>query len=199
MALRRLSSIETKMRRDPVYGRGYQKQINEYVAKGYARKLTTAEAIQRSDRTWFLPHFAVQSKPGKYWLVFDAAATVGKESLNSNLLSGPDMNVPLVRLLFQFRIGSIGVCGDIREMFHQVLVRKADQDSQRFLWRDGNSYNPPDVYVMQVITFGATCSPASAQHVKNTNAVEFAREFPNASSAVQNNHYVDDCVKSFAT
>lgn len=201
MALRRLTSVETKMKRDAEYAEQYRQQIQAYLDKGYARQLSDAEADVRSDRTWFLPHFAVcnANKPGKFRLVFDAAAKASGVSLNSALLAGPDINVPLVRLLFRFRLGAVGVCGDIKEMYHQVLVRREDQDAQRFLWRDGDSTAQPSVYIMNVMTFGATCSPSSAQHIKNANADEFDREMPEAADAVRQCHYVDDYVSSFAT
>lgn len=201
MALRRLTGVESKMRRDPNYASQYQEQINSYIAKGYARKLSKEEAQQHDSRTWYLPHFAVQNpnKPGKFRLVFDAAATVRGVSLNSELLSGPDVNVPLTKMLFRFRLGLVGICGDIREMFHQVRIRKEDQNSQRFLWREGNGKSDPNTYVMEAMTFGSTCSPASAQFVKNLNAAEFADMSPAAADAIQRNHYVDDYVASFAT
>lgn len=115
------------------------------------------------------------------------------------LLSGPDLNVSLTRLLFRFRLGAVGVSADVREMFHQVAIRPADQDSQRFLWRDGNSAAKPTTYLMTVMTFGSTCSPTSAQFVKNLNAQEFADRLPEAAEAIQRSHYVDDYVASFQT
>lgn len=201
MALKRLVSVESKMRRDPEYARQYREQIEAYLQKGYARKLTAREAEQQSDRTWFLPHFAVQNinKPGRFRLVFDAAAIAHGTSLNAALLAGPDINVPLTRLLFQFRLGIVGVCADVREMYHQVRIRSEDQDAQRFLWRDGNPQTEPDVYIMNVMTFGSTCSPASAQYVKNVNATEFEHEMPEAADAIRQRHYVDDFVASFAS
>lgn len=201
MALRRLGSVEAKMRRDPEYAKLYIREIQAYLDKGYARILSPEEAARRTSRTWHLPHFAVlnPNKPGKFRLVFDAAASVKGVSLNSALLAGPDLNVPLARLLFRFRIGAIGVTADIKEMFHQVAVRAEDQDSQRFLWRGGDSSKRPDTYVMAVMTFGSSCSPTSAQFVKNTNATEFVGRFPEAADAVKSNHYVDDFVASFRT
>lgn len=120
-------------------------------------------------------------------------------SLNMLLLAGPDLIVPLTRLLFRFRLGAVGVCADVREMFHQVLIRKADREAQRFLWRDGDGSAEPSVYEMNVMTFGSTCSPTSAQFVKNANAQEFADDYPEAAEAVQRNQYVDDYVASFRT
>jgi len=96
-----------------------------------------------------LPHFGVENpnKPGKVHLVFDAVAKVGGISLNSELDEGPLHFKPLPAVLFYFREGAVGVCGDIKEMFHQVLIRPEDRCSQRFLWRDGDDKRDPDVDV----------------------------------------------------
>ncbi|XP_058456916.1 uncharacterized protein LOC131434269 [Malaya genurostris] len=92
----------------------------------------------------------------------------------------------------------VAVSGDIREMFHQIKIRHPDSQSQRFLWRDSPSDNPT-VYIMDVCTFGSTCSPTSAQHVKNTNAREYEEKFPRACEVILNSHYVDDLLESFRT
>ena len=39
----------------------------------------------------------------------------------------------LVGSLFNFRQKRVAFASDIKEMFHQVTIRKADQDGQRFL------------------------------------------------------------------
>ena len=115
-------------------------------------------------------------------LVWDAAATVNGVSLNTNLLKGPDMLCSLPAVISKFREKSVAFGGDVREMYHQLRIRDADKSAQRFLFRFDVSH-PPDVYVMDVATFGATSSPCSAQFVKNRNAEEYAGQFPEASKA----------------
>lgn len=101
-------------------------------------------------------------------------------------------------VLSRFRQYLVAVSGDIREMFHQLAVIESDQQAQRFLWRE-DPEKEPQVYVMDVLTFGSMSSPASAQYVKNLNASEFVNDYPRAAAAVQENHYVDDYLDSFAT
>lgn len=200
-AVKRLLNIESKMRSNPSFAELYEKNITNYIKKGFAVKLTPEEAAIETPRTWYLPHFGVENinKPGKLRLVFDAAATVRGRSLNTELLTGPDVYASLPKILFCFRIGAIGVCGDIQEMFHQITIRKEDRDAQRFLWRHGDQQQPMETYVMRAMTFGARCSPCSAQFVKNLNASEHANTHPEAVDAIINRHYVDDYVASFAT
>lgn len=57
-------------------------------------------------------------------------------SLNSVLLKDPDQLCELFAILLQFLEGRIGLTGDVREMFLQVLMRSEDQQCQRFLWYD---------------------------------------------------------------
>jgi len=83
MAHRRLINVEKKLKRNGQLALEYDRIINDYVSKGYARKLQQDEVAVTSDR--HLPHFGVENpnKPGKVRLMFDAAAKVGGTSLNS--------------------------------------------------------------------------------------------------------------------
>ena len=49
----------------------------------------------------------------------------------------------------RFRTGKIAATSDIQQMFHQITVRKADQDALRFIWRE-YQLKPIGDYVMYV-------------------------------------------------
>lgn len=84
-------------------------------------------------------------------------------------------------------------------MYHQLRIIPEDKQAQRFLFRN-NSDEPPRVYVMDVATFGSTCSPASAQFIKNyRNGTEHAVKYPEAAAAIIDRHYVDDYLDSVNT
>jgi hypothetical protein len=181
-AQHRLRWMERRLDKDPEMAVQYYSKLEEYEMKGYIRKLTSDEAAVMTSRTWYLPHFAVTraAKPGKIRLVFDAAAKSSNKSLNDFLVKGPDLLQPFPEVIWKFR-----------EMFHQVLIRPEDQNSQRFIWRGSRRNVEPSVYVFNVMTFGAACSPCSATYVKNLNAEEWKEEFPEAYKDVIFNRYVD--------
>ena len=61
-----------------------------------------------------------------------------KESLNSNLLAGPDLLANLHELILHFREHAVGVLADIEGMFKQTAIRPEDQSTLRFLWMSDN-------------------------------------------------------------
>ncbi|XP_062702635.1 uncharacterized protein LOC134285592 [Aedes albopictus] len=201
MAEKRLMCLERSLSKKPELYANVRKQMLDYQTKGYAHRLTEQE-ISNSDprRVWYLPLGVVQNpnKPGKVRVVWDAAAKTGGVSLNSMLLKGPDLLTSLPSVLFRFRQREIAITGDIKEMFHQILIRPEDRQAQRFLWRD-NPEDPVREYVMDVATFGSTCSPCSAQYVKNKNAEEWKQVYPEAATAIVESTYVDDYANSSDT
>ncbi|XP_062711745.1 uncharacterized protein LOC134289626 [Aedes albopictus] len=201
MALSRLECLERRMDRYPELKENLHRQISEYETKGYAHKATPSE-LNAADprRLWYLPIGAVTNpkKPGKVRVVWDAAAKVDGVSLNSVLLKGPDQLSSLPAILFRFRLYAVAVTSDIQEMFHQIRIREEDKSSQRFLWRV-NPAEKPVIYLMDVATFGSTCSPASAQFVKNRNAEQHRELYPEAAKAIVDDHYVDDYLASFSS
>ncbi|XP_062702895.1 uncharacterized protein LOC134285671 [Aedes albopictus] len=198
MALKRWECLDRRMKNDPQLANVVRAKIEEHVSKGYIRKLSDEEVQAGYPRVWYLPIFPVvnPNKPGKTRLVWDAAATVHGVSLNTVLLKGPDLLTSLLSVLMQFREYKIAVCGDIREMYHQIQMRNDDQHCQRFFWKEHITDVEPSTYIVQVMTFGACCSPSTAQYVKNVHASKFQQEYPAAVEAIVKRHYVDDMLLS---
>ncbi|XP_058820084.1 uncharacterized protein LOC131682540 [Topomyia yanbarensis] len=200
MAYRRFRCLEKRMANDRSLAETLNMTIRNYVTQGYIRKLSSEELAADHRRIWYLPIFPVTNpnKPGKVRIVWDAAAVSRGISLNSALLKGPDQLASLVSVLLQFRENRVAVSGDIREMYHQILINEEDQHCQRFFWNDGTSPEP-NVFVMNVMTFGACCSPSCAQFVKNVNAQRFVDTLPDAVDVIVRKHYVDDMLASVET
>lgn len=201
MAVKRAVALERKLAKNPVLKGKVSELIASYEEKGYAHRITEDElqTTQRS-KVWYLPLGFVQNpkKPEKVRLIWDAAARVEGVSFNDMLLKGPDMLVSLFAVLLRFRQKNVAICGDIREMFHQISIRSPDNQAQRFLYKPSPD-RPPQIYVMDVATFGATCSPCQAQYVKNQNANDLADRYPTAAEAIIKAHYVDDYLDSTDT
>ncbi|XP_062708042.1 uncharacterized protein LOC115258210 isoform X2 [Aedes albopictus] len=201
MAYKRMKNLEARLDRNPSIREVLQKQIDEYVAKGYAHKITESEMTETPpERCWYLPlNYVVNpKKPGKIRMVWDAAAKANGVSFNESLLKGPDLVASLSGVINGFRERKVAFGGDIREMFHQILVRQEDRQAQRFLFKSDVN-REPDIYVMDVVIFGASCSPCLAQFVKNLNAQEHLQDYPAAADAIIRKHYVDDYFDSVDT
>ncbi|XP_062538519.1 uncharacterized protein LOC134206806 [Armigeres subalbatus] len=201
MALQRLRCLQRRLAKDNDLRLAYNAKLAEYEQKGYIKKVVPEELAARKGQVWYLPTFPVinPNKPGKIRIVWDAAATVRGVSLNSVLLTGPDLLSSLVAVLHKFREYRVGICGDIREMFLQIGIRPEDQFYQLFLWNEDSSEREPSTFIVPVMIFGACSSPTTAQFVKNKNAQRFREEFPLAVEAVENKHYVDDMLASTET
>ncbi|XP_074041966.1 uncharacterized protein [Leptinotarsa decemlineata] len=176
--------MERKIDRNIGFAKDYGEKIEEYLTKGYIRKLDVTEAEKGGPRTWYVPHFGVTNhyKPGKLRLVFDAAAKSNGVSINDHLLQEPDLLQNLKSILWKFRQKTIAFCSDIRDMFHQVLIREENCSAQRSFWRGMDRSRQPDIHEMKVMTFGAIFS-----------------KFPEIARAIIDKHYVDDYLDSAET
>ncbi|XP_062538818.1 uncharacterized protein LOC134207116 [Armigeres subalbatus] len=200
MAYRRLRNLERKLCDNEHLYERVRTIILDYVEKQYAHEATKYElTTTKPEKCWYLP-LGVVSHPrkNKVRLIMDARATVDGVSFNSSLLKGPDMLASLPAVLSNFRRFQYALAADIKEMFHRIKIREEDRQFQRFLWRDRPDVEPT-IFVMNVAIFGSTCSPSSAQYVKNRNARDFADDYPTAANAIIRHHYVDDYLDSFGT
>ena len=201
-ALKRWMLLQKRLRRDSSTFQSMNQMIKGYleVDPPYARKMTREEAGKSSSTTWYLPIHPVvnPNKPGKVRVVNDAAAVFGNESLNSNLVSGPDLLSSLAGVLLRFRVGAVAIAADVEAMFHQVRVSPEDADSLRFYWKeDIFSDDPPETLQMLVHIFGAKSSPSCANYALKRIARDNQDNFPAETfETVLKNFYVDDLLKS---
>ena len=149
-------------------------------------------------KIWYLPHHPVQNpnKTGKIRRVANAASNYRGQSLNSNLLTGPDLLNSLLGIMLRFCEHPVAILADIESMFMQTAVKQEDQSAHRFLWSKNK-------FIMQYqftrLIFGATCSPSMTIFVLNQCAKDNAEKFPKAFAAITRQFSMDDYVHSLPT
>ena len=138
----------------------YEKTLETDLEKGYVKSVTFPNPAP--EKIWYLPHHPVtnSNKPGKVRRVANAAYVFKKQSLNKNLLSGPDLLNNLVGLLLRFRQDSVAEKADIEAMFRQICIRTEDQSCLRFLLPSKNSVQQ---FQYTQLIFGARSSPITAK------------------------------------
>jgi len=76
LAERRLSCFKRRLASDESLLNKYKTTINDYIDKGYAKRVPEEEIKVKNNPVWYLPHHPVihPMKPGKVRVVFDCAA-----------------------------------------------------------------------------------------------------------------------------
>ena len=200
MAERRLESLKRRLKKDSELFEKYKRAMQDYIDKGHAEKVLKEELEKNNGKVWYLPHQPVthRLKPGKVRVVFDCAERYEGESLNMQLLQGPDLTNSLVGVLMRFREEPVALVADIESMFYQVLVEPEDFDAFRFLWWENNDLEEaPTEYRMVKHVFGATSSPSCANFCLKKTATIYGEAFDKeVPKTVDKNMYVDDLMKS---
>ncbi|XP_061191733.1 uncharacterized protein LOC133199970 [Saccostrea echinata] len=196
LALKRAHSLDVSLKKNPTKRDHMVSFMKGVIGRGAAE---VAPPISEGRECWYLPLFGVYHprKPDKIRGVFDSSVVYQGMSLNSVLLTGPNLTNSLLGVLLRFRRDQIAVIADIEQMFYSFYVNEEHRDLLRFLWYRNN--NPEDElidYRMRVHVFGNTPSPAVATYglrkaVKNSD--KDVRDF------VERNFYVDDGLVSVPT
>mgnify|MGYP001793869530 FL=1 len=123
MVFARLKRQEKSLiKRSSEISSSYDQIINDYVSKGYVRKVPKTKENQ-----WFLPHFSVvrhDKAMTKVNIVFDAVAKHDGKHLIDAIFSGPKLQRELTDVLTRFRRAPVALSSDISEMFLQVSIRE---------------------------------------------------------------------------
>jgi len=116
-ALKRLTSLKRNLERKPVMREHFLSFMDKMFKNGHAE---LAPPLSEREEQWYLPTFGVYhpKKPNQIRVVFDSSAQHNGVSLNDVLLTGPDLNNTLVRVLIHFRKEAIAFTADIEQMFY---------------------------------------------------------------------------------
>nr|XP_055074008.1 uncharacterized protein LOC129453697 [Misgurnus anguillicaudatus] len=190
-----LRSMERRLAQNPVKAAVYNAEVEKLVQNGAVTKLTPAENSMMGE-TWYIPHHLVNHND-KDRIVFNCSFRYKGLNLNDSLMPGPTLSPSLLGVLLRFREHCVAISGDIRGMFHQVLLLPEDKPLLRFLWRDMRRDNPPDVYEWQVLPFGTTCSPCCASFALQRHVSSHSTPNEDVRHSVDHCFYVDNCLQSF--
>ena len=80
-----------------------------------------------------------------------------------------------------------------------VATKILDQHTHRFLWHDTETTREPDTYVIQRVSFGNKPSGAIATVALRKTAEMGEDQFPEATTVILNNTYMDDIIKGIET
>ncbi|XP_077381791.1 uncharacterized protein LOC144021408 isoform X2 [Festucalex cinctus] len=202
MAEQRMVSLHQKLKKDSKFYEDYKAFMDAIIEKGYAIQVPIEQLKRDDGLVSYIPHHRVyHPKKRKIIVVFDCTASFQDQSLNSQLLQGPDLTNTLIGVLLRFGEEPIAMTADIESMFYQVKVPEHDADLLRFLWWPDGKFNEPlKEFRMTVHLFGATSSPSIASYaLRRTAEDNQTTASPEAVQTVLHNFYVDDCLKSVAT
>ena len=197
-----LCATEKRLLKNEEHAKAYDQQIQEMVQMGFARKLTDGEIESYSGPVHYIPHHAVlrpDKKSTPIRIVFNSSSVYAGQCLNDYWIKGPDLLNNLFGVILRFRQKPVAVCADISKMYHRVLIPESDQHVHRFLWRDLQHDRKPDVYVMQVVTFGDKPAAAMAQTALRLTAEEGYAQSPEAAEVLKRDTYMDDICTSTDT
>ena len=158
-----------------------------------------SDSADETEERWYLPLFGVYNakKPDKIRGVFDSSVVFQGQSLNDQLLSGPNLTNSLLGVLLRFRRDKYAISADVEQMFYRFLVDREHRDFLRFVWYENNNPERPlSVFRMRVHVFGNRPSPAVATYGlrKATEAAD-----PEVQQFVARDFYVDDAMMSRPT
>ncbi|XP_075258365.1 uncharacterized protein LOC142350403 [Convolutriloba macropyga] len=122
-------SLEKRLSKDPFLYKRYAETIQDDLDKSYVIKVESRDDKHCAGREWYLPHHPVvkPNKPEKVRRVLNGASKFQGISLNSVLLTGPELLQSLVHTLMRFRRHHFAVSADIEGKFLQVGVLPAEQ------------------------------------------------------------------------
>ena len=101
--------------------------------------------------------------------MIDARAKLQDTCLNNQILPGRKCQENLFEVLLCFRDFAVAIDCDVSEMSLQIRICRTDCLMFRFLWRNLEVDQSPDVHKFECIIFGDASTPFRAQFVSQEN------------------------------
>ena len=197
-AFKQFLSLEKRLNKDVELKEAYSKTIEKDLQLGFVRIISREELLKtKEQKQWYLPHHPVvnPNKPGKVRRVCNAASEHHGVSLNSHLMTGPDLLLNLVGMILRFREEYCALSADIESMFLQVKVPDSDAKCLRFIWRK-NSDDVLKIYEYTRHIFGAKSSPTCASYALQRTISDNESSFPVSALKAKSSFYMDDFIIS---
>lgn len=189
-AIRSLERVRQRIHRDPSFDNLYFQFMREYEELGHMRRTSTSP--YRLTPT-YLPHHDVlreSSSTTKLRVVFSGSSrTTTGFSLNDTLHPDPKLQQDIDAVLLRWRTHVFVFAADIEKMYRQILIHPEDRDYQRIFWSQSG---PPLDFQLCTVTYSLTCAPYLALRVLQQLASDEEKNFPQATSILRKDTYVDD-------
>ena len=181
------------MEKDPELKLEYNKFMTEYENLGHMKAVSMHDSYEKCVN--YIPHHGIWQNADdrkKLRVVFNASkSTTSGYSLNDLLYSGKKLQNDMMSILIRWRRHRLAFCTDIKMMFRQIRIDDQDADYQRIVWR-----RPGETVVthfkLLTVTYGTKCAPFLAGRVMRDLALKGIDQYPQASSIVLKDAYVDD-------
>lgn len=205
IALRQFLFFERKFAQNPKFRDEYNKNIMDYLEQGHMRVATDTEINHRyvtengttAYNSFYLPHHPVireSSTSTPIRPVFNASKkTSNGKSLNDVLFPGPAFQNDLNAILINWRFHLIAIMADIQKMYRQIRIHEENETYLRILHRNDPSEEIKE-YAMTTLTFGFNYAPCGAIQTVRELADQNLNEFPEASTTIKRDTYVDDVI-----
>ena len=180
----------------------YGAEINRMLNAGTARRITKQELESYTGPKYYLTHHPIwklESKSTPCRVVFHSSVKHNGKSMNDLLAKGPSLLISLPGVLLRWRKGRIAFAGDIAKMFHTIDIPIEDQMLHLFLWQEKDDDDEPEVLAITTLNMGDRPSPTIAQAALRKTAEREASKYPEESSIVIDNTYMDDILGSVDT
>ena len=119
--------------------------------------------------------------------------------MNDHLAKGPSLLNSLPGTLLRWREGRYAFAGDIAKMFHSIDIPYEDQMVHLFLWSELDTQAEPEILAITTVNMGDRPSATIAQAALRKTAEREQAKYPEESTIVRDNTYMDDILGSVDT